>query len=121
MNKSITKAWAKPGSGIILSKESLPIVNGIAAPGLPVQTMDIDIRSKPERSTNGEPKSKRRRTEKEPPQPKTSLKDLGGIDEVLQELESIAFAMLNPQVYMATGLAPPRGLLLFGPPGCGKT
>lgn len=78
---------------------------------------------KTERQTNGEPKSKRRKVEKEPEPAlnQTSIKDLGGIDDILQELKSIAFAIMNPHVYTATGIAPPRGVLLFGPPGCGKT
>ncbi|KAK9471563.1 P-loop containing nucleoside triphosphate hydrolase protein [Dipodascopsis tothii] len=50
------------------------------------------------------------------------LADLGGVDDIVAEmLELIGMPILHPEVYLHTGIQPPRGVLLHGPPGCGKT
>lgn len=36
-------------------------------------------------------------------------------------LELVAMPLCHPEVYIHTGVQPPRGVLLHGPPGCGKT
>ncbi|CEI89818.1 Putative Adenosinetriphosphatase [Rhizopus microsporus] len=36
-------------------------------------------------------------------------------------MELIAMPLAHPEVYIHTGVQPPRGVLLHGPPGCGKT
>jgi ribosome biogenesis ATPase len=36
-------------------------------------------------------------------------------------LELVAMPLAHPEVYLHTGVQPPRGVLLHGPPGCGKT
>ncbi|KAI8643028.1 P-loop containing nucleoside triphosphate hydrolase protein [Parasitella parasitica] len=54
--------------------------------------------------------------------PKAKLSDLGGIDHCIEEImELIAMPLAHPEVYLHTGVQPPRGVLLHGPPGCGKT
>lgn len=69
--------------------------------------------------------SKRRKAEaavdRSPPT-HVSLADLGGLDDVVQELgDLVILPMTRPQVYMSSNVQPPRGVLLHGPPGCGKT
>ena len=50
------------------------------------------------------------------------LEDLAGIDSIVDELtELVAFPMLHPHIYLESGISPTRGILLHGPPGCGKT
>jgi ribosome biogenesis ATPase len=48
--------------------------------------------------------------------------DLGGIENVLGDIrELIELPLKHPEVYRWLGVDPPRGVLLHGPPGCGKT
>ena len=51
-----------------------------------------------------------------------SLADLGGVDHVVQELEDLlVLPLLQPGLFTSSRIQPPRGILLHGPPGCGKT
>ena len=44
------------------------------------------------------------------------------MDTVLQEVrELVEYPLTHPEIYAHLGVEPPRGLLLHGPPGCGKT
>lgn len=54
--------------------------------------------------------------------PTTRLSDLGGVDQCVEKmLELVAMPLCHPEIYLHTGVQPPRGVLLHGPPGCGKT
>jgi ribosome biogenesis ATPase len=54
--------------------------------------------------------------------PSVRLADLGGVDEAVEKmLELVAMPLCHPEIYVHTGVHPPRGVLLHGPPGCGKT
>jgi len=51
-----------------------------------------------------------------------SLDDVGGLAEVKQTLtETVIWPITHPETFERMGIAPARGVLLFGPPGCGKT
>ena len=46
--------------------------------------------------------------------------DAGGLDDVKQHLkEAVEWPLKNPEI-SAQGIRPPKGILLYGPPGCGK-
>jgi cell division protease FtsH len=47
--------------------------------------------------------------------------NVAAIDEVVEELEEIATYLREPARFAALGALPPKGVLLSGPPGCGKT
>ncbi|XP_068588296.1 ATPase family gene 2 protein homolog B [Cebidichthys violaceus] len=54
--------------------------------------------------------------------PPTSWEQIGGLDEVKLKLrQSIEWPMLHPEAFVRLGLCRPRGVLLYGPPGCAKT
>lgn len=80
---------------------------------------------KRERQNKSETSSKRRKAESQvdrSPPTHVSLTDLGGLDEVIEDLgDLVILPMTRPQVYLSSNVQPPRGVLLHGPPGCGKT
>ncbi|XP_029448957.1 LOW QUALITY PROTEIN: nuclear valosin-containing protein-like [Rhinatrema bivittatum] len=47
--------------------------------------------------------------------------DVGGNDDTLKDVCKMLIHMRHPEVYQHLGVVPPRGFLLHGPPGCGKT
>ncbi|NWI43457.1 NVL protein, partial [Picathartes gymnocephalus] len=49
------------------------------------------------------------------------FEDVGGNDETLKEICKMLLHIRHPEVYNYLGVVPPRGFLLHGPPGCGKT
>ena len=54
--------------------------------------------------------------------PMVRWEDIGDLEEVKQELrEAVEWPLKSPQVFKRMGIDPPKGILLFGPPGCGKT
>ncbi len=54
--------------------------------------------------------------------PKVKWSDVGGLEEVKESLkEAVEWPLKNPEAFKRVGIRPPRGILLYGPPGCGKT
>ncbi|MDY6796914.1 MAG: ATP-dependent zinc metalloprotease FtsH [Actinomycetota bacterium] len=53
--------------------------------------------------------------------PRTTFKDVAGVEEAVEELEEIRDFLANPSKFQALGAKIPKGVLLYGPPGSGKT
>ena len=54
--------------------------------------------------------------------PTDQYSDIGGADKQIQELiEAIVLPMTHKELFDNIGISPPKGVLLFGPPGTGKT
>ncbi|OBZ84743.1 putative AAA domain-containing protein C16E9.10c [Choanephora cucurbitarum] len=146
MNKSVTSLWnihTKPASGVstpVKSEASTPVNEDIPqpmntttsneeAPVEPAGTTAVNESTKSKKrpqKTTKDVATKRPKTSSEsreaPFIPTAKLSDLGGIDHCIEEImELIAMPLAHPEVYLHTGVQPPRGVLLHGPPGCGKT
>lgn len=54
--------------------------------------------------------------------PNMGWEDIGGLEEIKQELkEAVEWPLKYPKLFEKAGIRPLNGILLFGPPGCGKT
>ena len=54
--------------------------------------------------------------------PKVKWEDIGGLEEIKQQLkEVVEWPLKYPDSFKKLGIKPPNGILLYGPPGCGKT
>ncbi|KAI5729219.1 hypothetical protein M8J76_000292 [Diaphorina citri] len=54
--------------------------------------------------------------------PNVKWSDIGGQDEVKLKLrQSVEWPLKHPEAFARLGIKPPRGILMFGPPGCSKT
>jgi SpoVK/Ycf46/Vps4 family AAA+-type ATPase len=53
---------------------------------------------------------------------KASFKDIGGLEDVKREVKNaLMVPLLEPEMATKYGVKPTKGIMLFGPPGCGKT
>ncbi|MFW9886688.1 MAG: CDC48 family AAA ATPase [Candidatus Thorarchaeota archaeon] len=54
--------------------------------------------------------------------PNVRWSDVGGLEEVKEKLkEVVEWPLKTPEAFRKFGIEPPKGVLIFGPPGCGKT
>ncbi|ULT91468.1 hypothetical protein L3Y34_009235 [Caenorhabditis briggsae] len=54
--------------------------------------------------------------------PNVAYSDIGGLDMQKQEVrEAVELPLTHGELYQQIGIDPPRGVLMYGPPGCGKT
>lgn len=130
LNKSTQGLWRRNKlnlNGVQEEQPSVPVVMPQALVGIPpeisAEQTPAPTKRKP-RSTREDGPSKRTKLSaaKDYSPPPTRLSDLGGIDACIEKiLELVAMPLCHPEIYLHTGVQPPRGVLLHGPPGCGKT
>ena len=54
--------------------------------------------------------------------PDITYQDIGGLGPQIEQIrDAVELPFLHPDLYREHGLKPPKGILLYGPPGCGKT
>ncbi|KAJ9646292.1 Ribosome biogenesis ATPase rix7 [Knufia peltigerae] len=117
LNRSIVGAWSKSNEGLQSPKRTTD------SDGTPMETTTS------KRLTNGEPPAKRRKARDVPRDTidhsaptYINLASLGGVDNVIQQFEDLlVLPMTRPEIYTSSKVQPPRGVLIHGPPGCGKT
>ncbi|KAI1817131.1 putative AAA family ATPase/60S ribosome export protein Rix7 [Poronia punctata] len=112
LNKHIAKSWDIPKAQ----------TSGVSTP-------EPQTAVEEERQANGEPRTKKRRAERKEkekenrtPPTDSSLRDLGGMDEAIKILvKTVTWPMHAPAACEKGLVKPARGVLIHGPPGCGKT
>ncbi|RLF15426.1 MAG: AAA family ATPase, partial [Thermoprotei archaeon] len=53
---------------------------------------------------------------------RVTYEDIGGLKEEIQRIrEMVELPLRHPELFQRLGIEPPKGVLLYGPPGCGKT
>lgn len=114
LNRSIVSAWSNPAAP-----------SGASTPKPEPTSTAMDSPAKPQQTTNGEPPKKKRKAgpaiDRSPPT-HVSWDSLGGIDPIILQLEElVVLPMTNPELYAEHKIQPPRGILIHGPAGCGKT
>lgn len=115
MNKSLVGIWGKGSAAPI----------GVQVPSSREPATSVVPPASKKRQADGEPPPKKRKAASEidrSPPTHVNLSNLGGVDSVIQQLEDlIVLPLLQPEIYSTSKIQPPRGILLHGPPGCGKT
>ncbi|KAL1889122.1 ATPase of 26S proteasome regulatory subunit 4 [Ceratocystis pirilliformis] len=95
----VDKDLLEPGASVLLHHKSVSIVG--------VLTDDTD------------PLVSVMKLEKAPTE---SYADIGGLEQQIQEVrESVELPLLHPELYEEMGIKPPKGVILYGAPGTGKT
>ena len=130
MNKSTQGLWRRNKLNLNAAQEEQPSVP-VGTPQVPVGIPPENAVEQTPIATKRKPRSARedgpsKRTKLSAPKdyspPSARLSDLGGIDACVEKiLELVAMPLCHPEIYLHTGVQPPRGVLLHGPPGCGKT
>jgi ribosome biogenesis ATPase len=99
-----------------------PALVGLSSASTPTAKRKLRSNKPVEGSSNKRPKTLSASSSKDYAPPSTRLSDLGGVEACVEKmLELVAMPLCHPEVYLHTGVQPPRGVLLHGPPGCGKT
>ncbi|GME88832.1 unnamed protein product [[Candida] boidinii] len=136
-NKSIVSMWNLPSNTESSNEnEDAEQENDDEKSGSVTAAASTTIAStKPETSSNTTTKKSKKRSKdsdeekstkklkiKDRTPPTLKLSSLGGLDDIVTQLmEVVGLPILHPEIYLSTGISPPRGVLLHGPPGCGKT
>ncbi|KAG9086719.1 hypothetical protein FRC06_002966, partial [Ceratobasidium sp. 370] len=113
LNRSMQSSWN-------VQRKTKIDLNGEPSAPTPAATPTEETPGPKRKSRSAHAPNKRARASHEPPS--TRLADLGGVSAAVEKLlELVALPVCHPEVYLHTGVQPPRGVLLHGPPGCGKT
>ena len=99
INQRIDPDRLKPGTRIALNQDTLSIIEVLHEAWDPMVSGAEVIES-----------------------PNVDYTSVGGLDEqILQVREAIELPLEQPELFQTVGIQPPKGILLVGPPGCGKT
>jgi len=97
--ETIDKSKLKPGTSVALNQRGSAIIEVLPRMEDP-QVRAFEVIEKPDVTYN----------------------DIGGLEEQVEELrEVVELPLKNAFIFRMIGVQPPKGVLLYGPPGCGKT
>ncbi|MCA1814787.1 MAG: proteasome-activating nucleotidase, partial [Halobacteriales archaeon] len=95
----LDKAQLQPGARVSLNQQTLSVV-GVLPASMDPQVYGAEVLEKPS----------------------VTYDDVGGMKDAVREIrESVELPMLHPELFTKVGIDPPRGVLLYGLPGTGKT
>ena len=99
INPRIDPERLKPGTRVALNQDTLSLVEILTDAWDPMVS-GAEVMKKPE----------------------VTYADVAGIDEQLESVrEAVELPLTSPELFLKVGVQPPKGVLLVGPPGCGKT
>jgi len=95
----ITKENLQPGARVALNKQTLAVM-GVLPPSLDPIVMGAEVIEKPG----------------------VSYTEIGGLEDQIRDVkETVEDPLLKPELFRKVGIDPPKGVLLVGLPGTGKT
>ncbi|KZW03610.1 ribosome biogenesis ATPase RIX7 [Exidia glandulosa HHB12029] len=128
LNRSMQNSWAAHRrTRVNLNSPAPPVATNGSTTDAPTPSEPPDavqLKRKTRSTADGSVSTKRARVaiSNDHSPPSTRLADLGGVSACVEQmLKLVALPLCHPEVYLHTGVQPPRGVLLHGPPGCGKT
>lgn len=99
LNPRLDSSLVKAGTRVALNQDSLAVIEILTDAWDPLVS-GAEIMAKPD----------------------VTYADIGGLDEQMEMLrESIELPLHKPELFAKVGIKPPKGVLMVGPPGCGKT
>ena len=99
LNQRLDPDMLKPGTRVALNQDSLSVVEVLSEAWDPMVSGAEMVEK-----------------------PSITYEDVAGLDEQVESVrEAIELPLVKPELFEKVGIVPPKGVLLVGPPGCGKT
>ncbi|MBN29218.1 MAG: proteasome-activating nucleotidase [Euryarchaeota archaeon] len=99
LNQRLDPDTLKPGTRVALNQDSLSVVEVLSEAWDPMVSGAEMVEK-----------------------PSITYDDVAGLDEQVESVrEAIELPLVKPELFEKVGIVPPKGVLLVGPPGCGKT
>ena len=98
LNPRLLREKIGPGARVALNQDSLAVVEVLTDAWDPIVS-GAEVSGKPD----------------------ITYSEIGGLDEEIEQIRVVEWPLEKPEVFRNIGIVPPKGVLMVGPPGCGKT